>query len=187
MAHEKSVYDFAVERGRGKDLDKLTIISLAAQREGLSYGKYMVKYNYHPPCLEEIPVEGEPRPKKRDKKPTTPIMKQCPQCGEMFRPDSKIQRYCSYDCQQNHNKAAMKKRYKEANPKPDRFCAVCGILLPKDTPIRVVTCSPECRIERAKEMSRLKGERRKERMEGGQRRETSERILPGNPEHRQAD
>lgn len=172
MAHEE------------KKLDKLTIISRAAQREGLSYGKYMVKYNYHPPCLEEIPVAGEPRPKKREKKPTTPITKQCPQCGKMFRAESNNQRYCSYDCQYKHNKAAMKKRYAEKNPKPERFCAVCGILLPENTPIHVVTCSPECRIERAKEISRLKRERRKERMEGGQLRETSKEILPGNPEHR---
>lgn len=183
MGREKSVYDFAVERRSGKPLDKLTIISLAAQAEGLSYGKYMVKYNYHPPCLAEAPAEGELQPKKRVEEPRPQKKKQCPQCKKMFRADSN-RRYCCYDCQQEHNIQAMKKRYAERHPKPERFCAVCGVLLPKNTHAQVVTCSPECRIERAKELSRLERERRKERMEGGQRRETSKEILPGNPEHR---
>lgn len=34
-----------------KPLDPLAICALAAQAEGLSYGKYMVKYSYDPPCL----------------------------------------------------------------------------------------------------------------------------------------
>lgn len=175
MAHEE------------KKLDKLTIISLAAQREGLSYGKYMEKYDYRPPCLEERPAENRAQVEKTKKKPAAPKMKECPQCGKMFRIESHVRRYCSYDCQQNHNKQTMKKRYKENHPKPERFCAVCGVLLPPETSRCVVTCSPECRTERAREMKRLERERRKERMEGGQHRETSERILPGNPEHRQAD
>lgn len=186
MGSEKSVYDFAVERRSGKPLDKLTIISLAAQAEGLSYGHYMAKYDYHPPCLEEHPTEDSEQAenKKTERKPATPKMKECPQCGKMFQVGSHVRRYCSYDCQQNHNKAVAKKRYEENRPKLERFCAVCGVLLPENTPIRVVTCSPECRIERAKELSRLERERRKERMKGEQRRETSKEILPGNPEHR---
>lgn len=184
MGREKSVYDFAVERGGGKLPDKLTIISLAAQAEGLSYGKYMVKYNYHPPCLEEHPAEDGALAEKPEKKATAPKMRECPQCKKIFRVESNNQRYCSYACQQNHNKAAMRKRYKENHPKPERFCVVCGVLLPKETSIHVVTCSPECRIERVRELGRLERERRKERMEGGQRREPSKEILSGNPEHR---
>lgn len=180
MGREKSVYDFAVERRGGKPLDKLTICSLAAQAEGLSYGKYMAKYNYHPPCLEERPAEDRARPEKPEKKAAAPKMRECPQCKKMFRADSN-RRYCGYDCQQKHNIQAMKKRYAERNPKPERFCTVCGVLLPKNTPARVVTCSPECRIERARELERLGRERRKERMEGGQRREPSKEILSGNP------
>lgn len=120
----------------------------------------------------EKSVEDRARAEKPGKKPTAPKMKKCPQCGKMFRADSN-RRYCDYDCQQKHNIQAMKKRYAERNPKPERFCTVCGVLLPPETSRCVVTCSPECRIERARELKRLDRERRKERMEGGQRREPS--------------
>lgn len=53
-----------------KPVDKIEIAVKAALAEGLSYGKYMAKYNWDPPCLHPFRDVYD-----------TPEVKRCKVCG----------------------------------------------------------------------------------------------------------
>lgn len=139
-------------------LDNLTLCSLAAQKERLSYGKYMSKYHYHPPCLadrkpEEIipPVPKATVPQyltdtKKNYRRKEPVQKQCLRCGEWFVPKNGNQKYCGANCQYEEAKKRQKNR--TGRGKVQRWCAVCGEALPMSISERVLTCSPACSMER---------------------------------------
>jgi hypothetical protein len=57
-----------------KKPDYLTLCSIAAQKAGTSYGKYMAMHGYHPPIQAD--TEGVEAPQG--------ISKICPQCGKKF-------------------------------------------------------------------------------------------------------
>lgn len=89
-------------RRKAKPMDRLTIVSIAAQKEGLSYGKYMVKHGYAPPCLNNLPEEIIPPVKKatipeylkdieQDFKARE--LRKCRYCGKKFEPESGNQFY----------------------------------------------------------------------------------------------
>lgn len=54
-----------------KAIDKIVIVNTAARAEGLSYGKYMAKYNWEPPCLRPFRDVYD-----------TPEVKLCKVCGQ---------------------------------------------------------------------------------------------------------
>lgn len=54
--------------------DYLTMCSIAAQKAGTSYGKYMAMHGYHPPIHADTDGVGAPQG----------IVKICPQCGKEF-------------------------------------------------------------------------------------------------------
>lgn len=163
-------------------LDNLTLCSLAAEKERLSYGKYMSKYHYHPPCLEDRNPEEiiPPVPKatlpqylkdvEKDFNPKEPVQKRCLQCGEWFVPKNGNQKYCGTDCQYE----AFKKRQRDQalRGKEQRYCAICGAPLPLSTSIRILTCSKACSEERKREYEREKNhlqyqKRKKKTLEKG--------------------
>lgn len=166
MDRKKSVYDFAVERSSGKPLDRLTICSLAAQAEGLSYGKYMVKYNYHPPCLEERPAENKPRPKKTAYEHTDPdtLVKLtesvCPQCGKVFYHGGHSQTYCSNECQKEHSRITAVAKYREKHGlEGDRHCLICGRRFSENDHKSRKTCPGECAVIYRRNQNREKNAR----------------------------
>lgn len=53
-----------------KPVDKIGIVNSAALAEGLSYGKYMAKHNWDPPCLHPFRDVYD-----------TPEVKRCTICG----------------------------------------------------------------------------------------------------------
>lgn len=131
-----------------KKKDNISIIVDAALAEGLSYGKYMVKYNYDPPCIKK-PKTEEPAPIEKAVPKSEPILKVriCPQCGKEFRTVRRT--YCSTDCQQDHKRKYDQKRiaqiYIDRKEKIGvRYCAVCGKQIPIERRMTAVTCSKEC-------------------------------------------
>lgn len=142
--------------------DNLSIIVNAALAEGLSYGKYMVRYNYDPPCLKK-PTESRSGAEKAKKsagyKPKRAKTRICPQCGKEF--ETNRRRYCSTECQQAHKIEYDRMRSKRVNAakREDggvRSCQICGKQIPLSRDLRTVTCSSGCANE-------LKSRRRMER------------------------
>ena len=89
---------------KSKKPDYLTMCSIAAQEDGMSYGKYMAMHGYHPPELAD--VEGVEVPQG--------IPKICPNCGKVFY-DSTTKRkvYCSFDCQRTFCDRQAAQRYRD--------------------------------------------------------------------------
>lgn len=149
-----------------KPLDKLTILSLAAQKEGLSYGKYMAKYNYDPPCLRDPQELLYPKPEiPENLEGFEPVkwQKQCPVCGKSFPGNKRT--YCSDQCYAVATSIRQKEKRMEG--KEQRYCAVCGKPLPLNLSVRVVTCSKACSAARAREWERKKSKQRKETVKNG--------------------
>lgn len=142
--------------------DRLSLIVSAALAEGLSYGKYMLKYNYDPPCLKNPPPRASPE-KPPDVRRRTFPPKECRHCGAVFTPHHNSQIYCTPKCQRNHKLTLYKLRCASENNTVERFCVVCGKALPPNTKSQVITCSPECRMIRKQIRKRDAQRRRKER------------------------
>ena len=81
--------------------DYLTLCSIAAQKAGTSYGKYMAMHGYHPPI----------QPDTEDVEAPQGIVKICPQCGkEFWHGKIKQKIYCSFECQKAHAQSAAYRR-----------------------------------------------------------------------------
>lgn len=127
-----------------KPMDKLTIISLAAQKEGLSYGKYMTKYNYDPPCLrqpQELLYTKPEIPENLETSEPVKWEKQCPVCGKRF-PSGTRRVYCSKGCYAKN--ASDRQKTRRAEGKEQRYCAICGNPLPLSSDTRRRCCSKAC-------------------------------------------
>lgn len=141
-----------------KPPDHLTLCSIAAQKEGLSYGKYMAKHNYHPPCLDDLLDEiMRQQNMEADFIPWQPPKKQCAWCGEWFIRKGTNQKYCGANCQYE----AFKKRQRDQalRGKVQRYCTVCGAPLPLAFSSRRLTCSEACSAEHKKAYSKAKNKR----------------------------
>jgi ribosomal protein L37AE/L43A len=87
-----------------KKPDYLTLCSIAAQKAGTSYGKYMAMHGYHPPIQADVEDVEAPQG----------IIKVCPQCGKEFTQGKIAQKiYCSSECQKAHAQRAAKRRYRD--------------------------------------------------------------------------
>lgn len=134
-----------------KKQDNLSIIVNAALAEGLSYGKYMARYNYDPPCIKN-PTDSHTAPDKAKRKVTSrrrnEEMRICPWCGESFRTVKRT--YCSMTCQQIAATERRKKKSAELtlerkqNAEP-RYCVLCGKQIPAERSALATSCSDKCR------------------------------------------
>ncbi len=88
--------------GKSMKLDYLTLCSIAAQKAGTSYGKYMAMHGYHPPIQGDTEDEEAPQG----------IVKICPQCGkEFWQGKIKQKKYCGFECYRAHAQSAAYRRY----------------------------------------------------------------------------
>lgn len=89
---------------KDKKPDYLALCSIAAQKAGTSYGKYMAMHGYHPPIQADVEDVEAPQV----------ISKICPQCGKKFTQGKIKQKiYCSLECQKAHAQRAAKRRYRD--------------------------------------------------------------------------
>lgn len=97
-----------------------------AARAGLSYGAYMARK--YAGQLPPIPIP-RPRPEPVSRANAVKI---CRICGALIPPESPRRTLCSPECQAEYNRRsaneahAKAKAAREAQPKPPRYCAVCG-------------------------------------------------------------
>lgn len=120
--------------------------AIAAQKAGMSYGKYKAA---HPGTyLTSVEIEPPKTPKPE------PVRRSCARCGKMFEVDAhQRQRYCSIECADATAKerdAELRRKQREATrERTKRVCPICG---KEFTPSRLhrTLCSQEC----AKESSR---------------------------------
>lgn len=152
---------------KAKPMDRLTILSIAAQKEGLSYGKYMAKYNYAPPCLNNLPEEIMPPVKKsaipeyRKEDYIAPLeMRECKFCGDTFQPEKRNQLYCGRNC--SYEAAKKRDREKHTMGKVQRYCVICGGPLPLSCHANRLTCSKACSEKRKIIYNRARGKQYRE-------------------------
>lgn len=102
MAGDKGV------RTMSKKPDYITLCSIAAQKAGTSYGKYMAMHGYHPPIQADTEEVEAPQG----------ISKICPQCGKEFTQGKIKQKiYCSLECQKAHAQSVAYRRYHDRKNK----------------------------------------------------------------------
>lgn len=90
--------------GKSKKPDYLTLCSIAAQKDGTSYGKYMAMHEYHPPIQADTEDVEAPQG----------IAKVCPNCGKTFYDNTKMKKvYCSFDCQRAFCDRQAAQRYRD--------------------------------------------------------------------------
>lgn len=88
--------------------DYLTLCSVAAQKAGTSYGKFMAMQTYHPPIQADTEDVEAPQG----------VVKICPQCGKEFTQGKIRQKiYCSFECQKAHAQSAAYRRYHDRKNK----------------------------------------------------------------------
>ena len=93
-----------------RKLDYLTLCSIAAQKAGMSYGKYMVMHGYRPPIRADVEEVEAPQG----------VSKICPQCGKEFTQGKIKQKiYCSFECQKAHAQSAAYRRYHDGKAAAD--------------------------------------------------------------------
>ena len=118
-----------------KELDNLTLNVLAAEKAGMSYGKYMaLKYE-------------QEQPPKMAESPSPPGWKVCPYCGKKFYATHGNRQYCSDICSANaHYKMQRDKITKNQKLIPPKICATCGKeFIPSKNDKRIKYCGNECR------------------------------------------
>ena len=116
-----------------KPFDRLTADSIAAEKAGMSYGKWKA---LHPHTPE--PEEKKTAPVRVARELAT---KKCISCGREFLAvgHSACRRYCSDECQRRE---AMR-RYYAKHPKKTTNCLFCGKEIPSDHGRQF--CGPACK------------------------------------------
>lgn len=95
-----------------------------ATRAGLHYGDYIARRG-HP--IRPVPVEAPPEPVSRAN-----AVKTCRICGALIPPESPRRTLCSPECQAEYNRRSANEAHAKAKalraeqPKPPRYCALCG-------------------------------------------------------------
>lgn len=159
-----------VERTRkkkGKKLDRLTRDAIAAQKAGMSYGKYKALHPHTPEEDDETdPAEDAdetPKPKPIKLQPNQ-RRGTCAHCGQPFvmgfKQSNKL--YCSPVCRIKHgNGIKSAQRRKTGVP---AVCPVCGAEFITDHQHRVY-CSSECYAEGQRKRKKELYEREREKKE----------------------
>ncbi len=135
-------------------MDRLTLASIAAQKAGMSYGKYMA--SMHNP----VAVETADTPKKR----------LCPICGkEISKYANGNRRYCSDSCRYEAGRQSTIERYHKRHghteeDRAKRICGYCGKAIPMHLHGSRRYCSLECKHERDLEQARTKWSKRKDKI-----------------------
>ena len=144
-----------------KHLDRLTRDAIAAQKAGMSYGKYKTLHPHTPDEDDEEELVADPGT----------VIAICERCGGKFiRPRGKTnKRFCSSVCQSRYNEEKKRQQQKMERAGNPASCIICGASFVVDQQHKKY-CSPECYAEgqrkRAKEL-RERYKREKEAAEHG--------------------
>lgn len=132
-------------RRKHKKLDHLTRDVLAAEKAGMSYGKWKAE---HPHTLDED--DEEEQELDPDKEVAT-----CEHCGERFIKFKwqKTRRFCGADCQKNYNSKKKREKARQEAIGRTAVCPICGADFLANYQHRIY-CGPECYAEGQRQRSR---------------------------------
>lgn len=127
---------------------------------GVSRNGRMV-YGYVPPKEEKRKEESEEKCRI-----TTKVLKTCEICGLAFKPNSSIQKTCSYPCRLERAKRMKKNRVekgiKRQSNVQEKTCTICGDKF-ISTRFNQKVCSEECLKEKTRITRRASKKRARER------------------------
>ena len=152
-------------RKRRKPLDHLTRDVLAAEKAGMSYGKYKALHPYTP----EEDDEQEELEERQEHRPVSVIagpgkrVRTCAQCGQPFAVNVKQTNklYCSDACRIKHSNEVKNARKKRNKPGKTVACRICGADFVTEAHNRIY-CSTECYTEGQRRRTRARWEHHKE-------------------------
>ena len=135
----------------GNKMDKLTMDTIAAQRAGMSYGRYKAIHPQSCPSSTEIKPIAPPEPPKPG---PVIVSRPCARCRKMFEVDSKNRRrYCSPECaaaaiEESRRESARKRRAAEKAERHQegKLCKICGKRFYPEN-MHSLFCGPECKAE----------------------------------------
>lgn len=153
------------KRKNRKPLDRLTRDALAAEKAGMSYGKYKALHPHTPEEGDEIEPEEEvdekPKPIKLG---PNQRLGTCAHCGQPFvlgfKQSNKL--YCSSACRIKHGNDVKNARRKK--PGVPAVCPICGADFVTDHQHRIY-CSSECFAESKRRRNKEEYEREKKKKE----------------------
>lgn len=136
-----------------EEMDSITMTSIAAEKAGISYGKYVALFGVVTDKEEETDSLVAP--------------KVCQECGKTFFGRARNMKYCSEECRKKSDNRKFGRIYRQrrADRAKNRVCQICGKPIPESRALNAKTCSEEC----AEELARInKNRRRREKrdMEG---------------------
>lgn len=114
-----------------KEFDSISATSIAAEKAGMSYGKYVAMFGVVTDKEEETD--------------SLVAHKVCQECGKTFFGRAKNMKFCSEECRKrsDNRKFGMIYRYRRAEKAKNRVCAVCGAQIPESRALNAKTCSEE--------------------------------------------
>lgn len=109
-----------------KELDSITLTSIASEKAGMSYGKYVALFGV-------VTKQGE-------ETDTLVAPKVCQERGRTFFGRARNMKFCSEECRKKSDNRKFGKKYRElrAERAKNRVCAYCGKEFP--TAGRSVNC-----------------------------------------------
>ena len=144
-----------------KHLDRLTRDAIAAQKAGMTYGKYKA---LHPHTPEEDDEDETTAPLPVSACPEKSVVT-CKQCGRSFTvgPKQTNKLYCSDECREKHSKSRNNARRRRPQPGKTVTCRICGADFVTTAHNRAY-CSTECYAEsqRRRNAERYREQRNKE-------------------------
>ena len=148
-------------------MDQLTRDCIAAQKAGMSYGRWKALH-YVPPVEVEMPkqeVEPEVKPEPEVKKEAPKRV--CIRCGKEFIGGHGNRKYCGSVCKQEADMVRQnewqKAKYWRKRGTPKRVCKHCGKEFTEGN-YNTLYCGRACRYEAEKARAKAKYHRNKERM-----------------------
>lgn len=153
------------QKKKGKKLDKLTRAVLAAEKAGMSYGKYMATHPYIPEEDDETDLTEDADEKHKPiKLQPNQRLGTCAHCGQPFvmgfKQSNKL--YCSSECRIKHGNDI--KNAQRRKPGVPAVCPVCGADFVTNYQHRIY-CSSECYAESQRKRNREEYQREKKKKE----------------------
>lgn len=131
-----------------KEMDSITLTSIASEKAGMSYGKYVALFGVVQNQEREIDILVAPQV--------------CQECGRTFFGRARNMKFCSDECRKKSDNRKFGKKYRElrAERAKNRVCAICGKPIPESRALNAKTCSEEC-AERLARINKNRRQRKK--------------------------
>ena len=131
-----------------KEMDSITLTSIASEKAGMSYGKYVALFGVVQNQEREIDILVAPQV--------------CQECGRTFYGRARNMKFCSEECRKKSDNRKFGRIYRERREEraKNRVCQICGKPIPESRALNAKTCSEEC-AERLARINKNRRQRKK--------------------------